>query len=71
MRTLQSFSQDSSVHKVSGVFTRASPGWGSASAEHGGFGEQKGEKKRPGGAGVGWGKWAGLGRLARGDRAPR
>lgn len=70
VRTLQSFSQESSVHKVSGVFTRASPVWGSASAEHGGFGKQKGEKKRP--RVQEWGGEMGrLGRLARGDRGPR
>lgn len=43
---------------------------GHASAEHGGFGKQKGEKKRPGVQEWG-GEMGRLGRLARGDRGPR
>lgn len=69
VRTLQSFSQESSVHKVSGVFTRASPGWGSASAplSTAASESRKRRKCQRCGSGVG-GKWAGSGGLSWGDR---
>lgn len=69
VRTLQSFSQEASVHKVSGVFTRASPGWGSASAPLSTVASGSRKEKRKGqGCGNGVGKWAGSRGLGWGDR---